>query len=182
MDTSLEVDPKPRNRARRACVVPSDRWRCGFTLIELMIVIALIAIVAGLAIPNLLASRVTANENATVATLRTISTGQFQFKARGLVDRDYTGSYEYGTMAELAGSAVVRQLGERLSPPLLPASFGVVDALGRISRQGYLFALFLPDVAGVGLTETAANLPTCSRRVWCWMRVPLAQPPCCCFQ
>ncbi|MHC4409440.1 MAG: prepilin-type N-terminal cleavage/methylation domain-containing protein, partial [Planctomycetota bacterium] len=42
----------------------------GFTLIELMIVIAILAIIAAIAIPNLLAARLNANETAAIATLR----------------------------------------------------------------------------------------------------------------
>jgi prepilin-type N-terminal cleavage/methylation domain-containing protein len=46
----------------------------GFTLVEIMIVVAIIALLAAIAIPNLLRARVTANESAAQATLRTIST------------------------------------------------------------------------------------------------------------
>ena len=46
----------------------------GFTLVEIMIVVAIIALLAAIAIPNLLRSRITANESAAQATLRTIST------------------------------------------------------------------------------------------------------------
>jgi len=53
----------------------------GFTLVEIMIVVAIIALLAAIAIPNLLRSRTTANESAAQATLRTISTACETFAA-----------------------------------------------------------------------------------------------------
>ena len=46
----------------------------GFTLVEIMIVVAIIALLAAIAIPNLLRARITANDSAAQATLRTVST------------------------------------------------------------------------------------------------------------
>ena len=53
----------------------------GFTLVEIMIVVAIIALLAAIAIPNLLRARTTANESAAQATLRTISTACETFAA-----------------------------------------------------------------------------------------------------
>ena len=80
----------------------------GFTLIELMIVIAIIAIIAAIAIPNLLSARLNSNETAAIATLRNIISAQAQFQSTARADENNNGVGEYGTFGELSGNNTVR--------------------------------------------------------------------------
>jgi len=129
----------------------------GFTLIELMIVVAIIAIIASIAIPNLLSARLNANESAAIATLKNISSGQSQCQASGVIDVNNNGSGEYGFFGELSGKVAVRAGTQTISPPVLSTAFGNINAQSNVSRSGYLFRMFLPDNTGAGITETATT-------------------------
>jgi prepilin-type N-terminal cleavage/methylation domain-containing protein len=80
--------------------------RQAFTLIELMIVIAIIAIIAAIAVPNLLESRITANEASAAATLKSgIFSSQTTFQSSNWISEDQNdsiGAYA-SNLAALAG-------------------------------------------------------------------------------
>ena len=134
-----------------------QRHSHGFTLIELMIVISVIAIIASIAIPNLLSARTNANEKSVVAALRSIATAQQLARTNATVDLNNNGQGEAPTLSELAGTEVLRGSTEFLTPAFLSVSLGAVDSDGHVARHSYYFALHLPDSAGVGVVASTAN-------------------------
>lgn len=56
-----------------------NRTHRGFTLIELIVVVAIVAILAAIAIPGLLAARMSGNEASAISSLRTINSSQMVF-------------------------------------------------------------------------------------------------------
>lgn len=130
--------------------------RRGFTLVELMIVIVIITIIATAAIPNLLSSRLTANESSAIATLRTIVSAQAQALTRNAVDFDSDGRGEYLYLAELSGSVNLRGTAIPLDPAAVSVSLGQV-ANSAVNKSGYMFRMFLPDALGAGVSEDPAG-------------------------
>src|SRR5665213_574070 len=97
----------------------------GFSLIELLIVVAIILIIAAIAIPNLLRSKMAANEASAVATLRTYNTAIVSF------------STTYGTDPGTSLS----QLGPATTPSSTAAD--LVDSLlgsATPTKSGYTFS------------------------------------------
>ena len=153
---------------------PSKDNTAGFTLVELMIVVAIIAILAGVTVPSLMGARARTNETAVIGLLRIVSSGNTTIRSQvsidtdgnGVdadlapdcrIDTDGNGVGEFGWLGELAGVVPVRTQTEKIHPTALSQHLGEVDANGMLSRNGYYFMLYLPDSTGNGLAETAAN-------------------------
>ena len=133
-----------------------NRKQVGFSLIELLIVVAIILIIAAIAIPNLLRARIAANESSAAASTRTIATASVQY---------YTAYPTVGFPAQLnilgpanagctAGPAVANAC-------IIDFSLASSDAAGaKLPKSGYLF-LYTPSgaVGGINMQYTADGYP-----------------------
>lgn len=118
----------------------------GFSLIELLIVVAIILIIAAIAIPNLMRARMSANEASAAGSIRTINTGEVSYAA------SYP-SIGFTALAQLGGST-----------PCTPSTSNgcfLDNVLAQGAKEGYSFtATAGTAVAGVNMTYTSLGSPS----------------------
>jgi len=127
----------------------------GFSLIELLIVVAIILIIAAIAIPNLLRARIAANEASAASSLRTINTAEVSY------------STSYPTVGFSATNAVLGNPGG--ATPCTPSSTNaclidqvLASAAAAPGKSGYLVSevgIADPNVATYNSTYQAGAAP-----------------------
>jgi type IV pilus assembly protein PilA len=116
----------------------------GFSLIELLIVVAIILIIAAIAIPNLLRSRMAANESSAVGSIRTINTSEVTYSST------YPQSGFSPDLASLGGTQAQCAAGANAAQAcLLDASLSLAVP-GGPPKSGYTF-LYTPGAPQGGL-------------------------------
>ena len=124
----------------------------GFSLIELLIVVAIILIIAAIAIPNLLRSRMAANEASAVGSMRSINTAEVTY-ASTYPDSGYAVALGNlgGTVTQCTPPALAAVANACLIDPVL--SLGV--------KSGYTFtAAGATPVNGINNTFASTGLPS----------------------
>ena len=127
----------------------------GFSLIELLIVVAIILIIAAIAIPNLLRARMAANESSAVASIRTLNTAEVTYNSTyptvGFADK----------LATLGGALGVACTPSSTTACLIDSVLANNGNPTGGGKSGYTFTLGSTEKAGgvaVGYWTTAAPL------------------------
>ena len=119
------------------------KFMSGFTLVEIMIVVAIIALLAAIAIPNVLRGRTTANETAAIGNLRALISGSEMYRS---VNNTYPGPDDAAFLAAMVPGAP--------APPYVPQPFTVWA--GGPTVQGYTYN-FSSTTGAAGACTTAGG-------------------------
>ena len=92
------------SKLRKTIMRNGSRQSMGFSLTELLIVVAIILLIAGVAIPNLLKARKSANEGSATASMRTIGSGELLYRSVQGMFTTLTGLSEDGVIDNVLGS------------------------------------------------------------------------------
>jgi len=130
----------------------------GFSLIELLIVVAIILIIAAIAIPNLLRSRIAADEASAVGSLRTLNTAEITYNT---------------TYPSTGFTCTLANLGPNGSSSATSTAAGLIDGnLASGTKSGYSFSFFSGSCSGTPVASYSTyaqpvSVGTTGQRYFC---------------